>query len=82
MTGNRGVVPWREAFPEYSDDMMPGGRLAGARYKEGLTQRRLAGLCGIPRRHISEMENGKRTIGRETARKLAAALHAGHRIFL
>jgi hypothetical protein len=55
-------IPWREAYPEYSDAQLIGKALAGARYKEGLTQVQLDKLTGIPQRHISEMENGKRTI--------------------
>jgi plasmid maintenance system antidote protein VapI len=36
----------------------------------------------IPRRHISEMEHGKRTLRRETARKLAKALSCDYLVFL
>lgn len=40
-------------------------------------------LTGIPQRHISEMENGKRGIGKERARKIAEALHVSdYRFFL
>lgn len=74
-------VPWRECFP-YSDDQLPGIVLAGARGKEGLTQRELAELTGIPQRHISEMENGKRTIGKEVAKKLGKALNISYKAFL
>jgi len=56
--------------------------LRGYRTREALTQRQLAELTGIPQRHISEMENGKRTIGKEAARKLAAVLNADYRVFL
>jgi DNA-binding XRE family transcriptional regulator len=56
--------------------------LRGARGKEGVTQRQLAELTGIPQRHISEMEHGKRPIGKETARKLAKALNVDYRVFL
>ncbi len=56
--------------------------LCGYRTREGLTQRELAELTGIPQRHISEMENGKRPIGKETARKLATALNVDYRVFL
>ncbi|TWJ13516.1 helix-turn-helix domain-containing protein [Geobacter argillaceus] len=59
-----------------------GVALRGARGKEGLTQKQLAELTGIAQHHISEMENGKRPIGKETARKLAAALHVDYRVFL
>lgn len=72
---------WKDAFPGLQENE-PGTYLAGARHREGLTQRQLAEQCGIPQRHISEMENGKRTIGKENAKKLAAALNADWRAFL
>jgi DNA-binding XRE family transcriptional regulator len=56
--------------------------IRGSRGKEGLTQKQLSALTGIAQHHISEMENGKRPIGKETARKLAAVLHVDYRIFL
>ena len=56
--------------------------IRGGRGKEGLTQKQLAELTGIAQHHISEMENGKRTIGKETARKLAKALNIDYRVFL
>jgi DNA-binding XRE family transcriptional regulator len=70
-----------EVFPEFA------GRekqiyLRGIRYREDLTQRQLAELTGIPQRHLSEMENGKRPIGKENAKKLAKALNADYRAFL
>lgn len=71
-------VPWEEVFPESS----PGTRLRGARYKEGVTQRQLAEMTGIPQRHISEMENNKRPIGSTRAKILGKALNIGYRIFL
>jgi len=74
-------VPWRESFP-YTDEQLPGITLAGARGKEGLTQRELAALTGIPQRHLSEMENGKRPIGKEAARKLGKALNISYKAFL
>lgn len=75
-------VPWRDAFPEYSEDDLPGVALAGARAKEGLTQKQLSEFTGIPQRHISEMENSKRSIGKERAKKLAKALNVSYKIFL
>jgi DNA-binding XRE family transcriptional regulator len=71
-----------EAFPAYGDNPL-GLALRGARHREGMTQRELAAVTGIPQRHISEMESGKRQIGRERAKKLADALHvADYRVFL
>jgi ribosome-binding protein aMBF1 (putative translation factor) len=59
-----------------------GVSIRGGRGKEGLTQKQLAELTGLAQHHISEMENGKRPIGKETAKKLAAALNIDYRIFL
>ena len=75
-------VPWREAFPEHSEAQLIGKALAGARYREGLTQTQLAERVGIPQRHISEMENGKRPIGKEMAKRLGKALNIGYKAFL
>jgi ribosome-binding protein aMBF1 (putative translation factor) len=76
------LIPWREVFSEYTDEQLPGLALAGARHKEGLSQVQLAKLTGIPQRHISEMENGKRAIGKETAKRLAKALHVSYKVLL
>jgi len=75
-------VPWREAFPEYKEEDLPGVCLRGGRYREGLTQKQLAEKIGIPQRHISEMENGKRPIGKEMAKRLGKALNIGYKVFL
>ena len=75
-------VPWREAYPEHSEAHLIGKALAGTRYREGLTQIRLSELTGIPQRHISEMENGKRPIGKEMAKRLGKALNIGYKVFL
>lgn len=77
-TGNLGI---EEVFPELEENRA-GVSLRGLRYREDLSQARLAELTGIPQRHISEMENGKRPIGKENARKLAEALNADYRVFL
>ncbi len=75
------ATSWKDAFPGLQENEV-GTYLAGARHREGLTQRQLAEKCGLPQRHISEMENGKRPIGKESAKKLAAALNADWRAFL
>ena len=78
----RDTVPWREAFPAWSDAQLPGVALAGTRHKENLTQIQLARLTGIPQRHISEMEHGKRPIGKERAKKLAEVLKIDYHVLL
>ena len=74
-------VRWEESsvFPR---ENAPGVFLAGARYREDLSQRALAEMTGIPQRHNSEMENGKRPVGKANARKLAEALNVDYRMFL
>ena len=77
------ACPWREVFRGLNPgDTIPAAVLRGSRVKEELTQAQLSEMTGIPRRHISEMENGKRPIGKETARKLAQALDCDYRVFL
>ena len=74
-------IPWREST--YFKNMpFPGSYLAGFRHREDMTQMELAERSGIPRRHISEMENGKRPIGKVNAKKLAEALNIDPRLLL
>lgn len=47
-----------------------------------MTQVELAKRSGIPRRHISEMENGRRPIGKQNARKLADVLNIDPHLLL
>ncbi len=74
-------IPWREAF-NMKDEDIPPTYLRGARYREDLTQKELSERTGIPIRHISEMENGKRPIGKKNATKLASALNCNARSLL
>ena len=43
---------------------------------------KLAELTCIPQRHISVMENGKRPIGKEMAKRLGNALNISYKVFL
>jgi len=82
VTEMRETVPWRELFPEFRGVAQWAVALRGARGKEGLTQKALAGLTGIPQGHISAMENGRMPIGKERARRLAEVLKIDYRILL
>ncbi|MDM8526089.1 helix-turn-helix transcriptional regulator [Desulfococcaceae bacterium HSG8] len=75
-------VPWEDLFPEYTRQELPGVILAGSRIKEGITQKQLSEMTGIPRRHISEMENGRCNIDIKKAKILAKALNVGYKVFL
>lgn len=72
------LLTWEEAFPELG----PGDVLKGARDREGLTQTELAEKIDVKPHHISEMEKGKRSIGKGMAERLARALNTGYKVFL
>ena len=71
-------VPWEEVYPDFNGSVA----LRGARKREGLTQKELAALVGVSQTHISEMEHGKRPIGKDMARRLAKVFKVNYRVFL
>ncbi len=75
------AVSWRDHFPGLNENES-GTYLSGARHREGQTQKQLAEKTGVPQRHISEMENGKRPIGKKTAKVFAKVLNTDYRVFL
>ncbi len=76
-------VPWRDAFNEGIEKFSEIGlMLKGGRHKAGLTQKALAGEIGVKPHHISEMEHGKRPIGKNMAHRLAKIFNVDYRVFL
>jgi ribosome-binding protein aMBF1 (putative translation factor) len=75
-------IPWRDAFPELDEEPEYSIALRGARAKEGLTQAELAQKANVPQGHISQMENGKMSIGKERAQRFAKVLNVNYRVFL
>ncbi len=71
-------VPWEEVYPDFNGSVA----LRGARKREGLTQKELARLVDVNQNHISEMEHGKRPIGKDMARRLGKVLKVNYRVFL
>jgi DNA-binding XRE family transcriptional regulator len=71
-------LPLEEVFP----DLHPGSAIRGLRLREGLTQEQLARLLGVKRTNLSEMENGKRPIGKNMAKRLAQVLKTNYKVFL
>jgi ribosome-binding protein aMBF1 (putative translation factor) len=59
-----------------------GKLLADTRLGKNITQQELATLTGIPQRYISEMENGKRPISKEAAKKFAKTLKVSFKMFM
>ncbi len=82
-TKSRRSTPWREVFKKelqkYGEAAL---MLRGSRHKLELTQKELADALGVPQNHISEMENGKRPIGKVTALKLSKFFKTDYRKFL
>lgn len=75
------TVSLGDVFPELL--VNPGGvAIRGYRSREGMTQKRLAELTGISQHHLSDMERGKTPIGKERAKRLAAALNCDYRTLL
>lgn len=68
--------PLEEAYTK------PGGLLRGLRVREGLTQVEFAKKLDITQANLSSMENGKRTIGKELAKRIAAAFNIDYRYLL
>jgi ribosome-binding protein aMBF1 (putative translation factor) len=76
-------IPWRNAFKKGIEEFSEIGLvLKGGRSKAGLTQKQLAEKIGIKTHHISEMEHGKRPIGKKMAHRLAEVLNVDYRVFL
>lgn len=76
-------IPASEVFPDLDNDVTrPATMLRGARYKVGWTQKELADALEMKQHHISEMENGKRPIGKAMAKRLAEVFECDYRIFV
>ncbi len=60
----------------------PGYYLRVYRTRADLTQIALAKKLNVKQHHLSEIENNKRSIGKELAKKLAAVLKCDYRKFL
>lgn len=56
--------------------------LRGLRHREGLTQVSIGEMLGIPQGNISQMESGKRPIGKQIAKRLAELFNTDYHLFL
>ena len=76
-------VAARQVLPELADDTMrPATLLRAARYRANLTQKNLADRLGVRQHHLSEMENGKRPVGKQMAKRLAEIFKCDYRLFV
>jgi DNA-binding XRE family transcriptional regulator len=60
----------------------PGIMIQGLRYRENLTQAKLAKRLKVTQGDLSKMENGKRSVGKVIAKRLAKIFKSDYRIFL
>ncbi len=76
-------IPWREAAKKDIRNHSEGGQmLRASRFKSEITQAELANILNVSQHHISEMENGKRPIGKEMAKRLGEAFNVNYKLFL
>jgi DNA-binding XRE family transcriptional regulator len=67
-----------EVFPERA----PGMLIEGFRLKFDLTQEKLAELLGTKQNRVSDLENGRREVSKEMAKKLGAVFKVPYQMFL
>ncbi len=67
-----------DVFP----DLHPGNAIRGYRARESMTQKELAAKLSISPRHLSDMEHGRRPIGKAMAKRLEQATGIGWKVFL
>ncbi len=71
-------ISLEEIFP----DLHAGSAIRGLRHREGMTQAQLAEKIGVSVQRVSEMENSRREIDKETAKRLASVLNTTYKVFL
>jgi len=70
-------------LPELADARLrPATMLRASRTRARLTQKALAAKLGVLQHHLSEMEHGKRAIGKQMAKKLASVFESDYRLFV
>ena len=67
---------------EYAGNPQWALNLRGLRYREDLTQIEFAEKIGVSQGNLSAMENGRRPIGKEVARRIGEVFGADYRLFL
>lgn len=67
---------------EFPDRPSAGVYLEGVRHREGLTQSELAKKLGTNQANVSNMEHGKRPIGKGMAKKIGKLFDIDYRHFL
>lgn len=72
------TISYEDMFPETT----AGSRLRGLRYREDLTQKKMAKKLDVKQHHISEMESNKRNITVDMAKRIEKAFGVSYKAFL
>jgi ribosome-binding protein aMBF1 (putative translation factor) len=77
------TVPAEEVFKDiHSKYGRVGTAIRGYRIREGLSQVELAEKIGMRQAELSQIENGKRTVGKALAKRFAVVFKTDYRVFL
>ena len=77
------IIPADEVFKNLDKKYgKTGAVIRGLRVRDGFTQEDLAQKLDIHQTHISQIENGKRVVGKNLAQKLAKVFRTDYRLFL
>ena len=83
------ITPWEKATPwevlakdRIEKYKKAGLVLRGARYRENMSQVKLAEISGVHQNEISKIENGKRSVGEKVAKRLSKALKINYLLLL
>lgn len=80
---NNKTVPAATLFSElYQEYTKAGVLLQGLRHRENLTQIEFAKKINVTQADLSKMENGKRSIGKGVAKRIATLFDVNYRSFL
>ena len=76
-------IPANEVFKDLDKKYGKiGATIRGFRSRNNITQKELAKKLNIAQSHISQMEHGKRSVGKKMAQKLAKIFKTNYRLFL
>ena len=76
MTVNEAIREISGELPRYAV------AIRGLRRREGLTQAEMGKILDIPQPNISQMEHGRRPIGKQIAKRLAELFNTDYHLFL
>ncbi len=92
------IKPILASLKDYSDEALPWRNFAAARIKAaggesahmvrssreiaGMTQTELAKRLGMPQANVSQVETGRRSVGKTLAKRLAKIFNVDYRVFL